>query len=272
MELSIEKSGHPLVSIIMGAYNCEESISSCIESIIDQTYSNWEFIICDDCSTDGTLEVLKDYATKDQRIKIVRNEKNSKLAYSLNHCLKYARGEYVARMDDDDKSLPERLEKQVLFLNEHPEYAVVGSSVQLFDGEKITGVRKSREYPQKNNVLYGPPFMHPTIVMRKSVYDELGGYTVSSRTLRGQDWDLWFRFFANGYKGYNFQKPLLIYHESPDDYKKRTVKTGIMYTKTALFGYKLLGAPKYKYICALKPLLSAMIPHKVLLKYHSKKE
>ena len=78
-----------LVSIIMGAYNCEREVEKCIESVLKQTYTNWEFIICDDDSTDKTLDVLKEYARKDARIKVIRNKKNSKLAYSLNHCLKY---------------------------------------------------------------------------------------------------------------------------------------------------------------------------------------
>lgn len=257
-----------LVSVIMGVYNCEKTVGKCIESVLNQTYTNWEFIICDDCSTDKTLDVLKAYAKKDPRIKIIQNKKNSKLAYSLNHCLKYCNGVYVARMDADDECMSKRLEIQVDFMNLHKEMAVVGSSAKIFDGEKITGIRRIEENPTKTDVLKGPAFMHPTIMMRKNVYDILNGYTVAKRTVRGQDWDLWFRFFAKGYKGYNLQEPLLIYHESTGDYKKRTLKTAIMYTQTALIGYRLLKVPIYKYVYAIKPIIAVLIPNRILEIYH----
>lgn len=96
----------------MGVYNCADTLPEAIESIINQTYSNWELIICDDCSTDETWAVLERYQAKyPEKIKLVKNQINSKLAFSLNHCLKYATGEYVARMDGDDISVPDRFEK-----------------------------------------------------------------------------------------------------------------------------------------------------------------
>ncbi len=253
----------PLVSVIMGVYNAENRVSDCIESIIKQTYENWEFVICDDCSTDHTYQILRQYQQKDDRIKIIRNKKNMKLAESLNHCLKEAKGIYVARMDDDDIAMPERFEKQVIFLNENPEYAVVGSNAQISDGQKITGIRYCKEHPEKTDVLYGPPYIHPSIMMRKSVYDRLNGYTVASYTKRGQDWDLWFRFYAAGFRGYNIQGKLIIYHESPEDYKKRNFRTALGYMKNAVNGYNLLKVPLWKYVFALKPILSCLIPETI---------
>lgn len=261
----------PLVSIIVGAYNCAEVVGKCIESIIAQTYTNWELVICDDCSSDNTFAVLNEYSKRDKRIVVIRNSKNLKLAATLNHCLSVSKGEYIARMDTDDVCLVDRLEKQVSFLENHSEYAVVGGAAQVFDGEKIVGVRMPKEHPNKNGVLYGPTFMHPTIMMRKSCYDALGGYSVSSRTIRGQDWDLWFRFFAAGFEGYNLQEPVIIYHESPDDYSKRTLKTASMYTRTALYGYHLLKTPISKYYLAFKPIVSALVPKKIMMAYHTKK-
>lgn len=253
----------PKVSVIMGAYNEEETIEKCIESIIAQTYENWEFIICDDCSNDRTNEIVSSYVKKDSRIILIKNQKNMRLAASLNNCLKIASGKYVARMDADDIALPHRFEKQVDFLEKHEEYSVVGSAVKVFDGKNILCVRKNKTAPTADDVLYGPTFMHPTIMMRKDSYDKLNGYTVSKRTMRGQDWDLWFRFYAAGYKGYNLEEPLLLYHESVDDYKKRTFRTAKGYFKTALSGFKLLGVPKIKYIIAFKPILSAIVPEAI---------
>lgn len=250
----------PLVSVIMGVYNAEQRVSNCIDSIINQTYTNWEFIICDDCSSDQTYQILKQYQCQDNRIKIIHNMKNMKLAASLNRCLQEANGLYVARIDDDDIAVPERLEKQVDFLNSHLNYSVVGSNAKISDGKKITGIRRCKEYPAETDVLFGPPFIHPSIMMRKAAYDLLQGYTVASRTKRGQDWDLWFRFYAAGLKGYNLQETLIVYHESPDDYKKRTFRRALDNTKTAINGYRLLRIPIWKYIFSLKPIISFIIP------------
>ena len=254
----------------MGVHNNETTIKRCIDSIINQTYENWELIICDDCSSDGTYDVLKDYEKKDDRIVLIKNKKNCKLAKSLNNCLAIAKGTYVARMDADDECLSDRIERQVDFLQENPDFAVVGGAAKIFDGEKIISVRKMKARPDKGDVIYGPVFMHPTIMMRKKAYDKLKGYTVLPRTDRGQDWDLWFRFFKAGFKGYNLQEPVLIYHESKNDFKKRTMKTAKMYTATALYGYKLLKVPFYKYVFAFKPIISVLVPYKILNKLHNK--
>lgn len=259
-----------LVSIIMGIYNCENRIEECIESIQKQTYKNWELIICDDCSSDNSFSVVTEIAKTHSRIKVIQNQKNSKLAFSLNHCLEFAKGEYIARMDDDDVCYPERIEKQVNFLEKNLQYDVVGSLADIYDGAKIIGVRKIKEIPEPHDLIWGPCHMHPTVMMRKSAYEKLNGYTVLQRTQRGQDWDLWFRFYSMGMKGYNLQEPLLRYHESKSDNKKRTLKTAWMYTRTALYGYRLIGTPLYNYVFAFKPLISAVLPAVLLDKYHDR--
>lgn len=261
----------PKVSIIMATYNGEKTLAKSLDSIIAQTFTDWEFVICDDCSTDCTNKILQEYAGKDTRFKILRNETNSKLAYSLNKCLENCSGEYIARMDDDDESLPQRLETQVKFLQEHSEYVVVGSAALISDGNKILGKRIPKEYPTQNDVLRGPTFMHPTIMMRKCAYDKLDGYTVSSRTQRGQDWDLWFKFYAAGMKGYNIQDPLYIYRENSAAYKKRTLRTALMYSSTAFHGFQAIKAPFYKYILILKPIIAALTPRAALNWIHIKK-
>ena len=112
------------ISIIMGIYNCSETLPEAIDSIIAQTYENWELIMCDDASTDDTYKIAEEYKNKySDKIILIRNEKNSRLAFSLNHCLKYASGKYVARMDADDVSVPKRFEKQINFLKEHPDFS-----------------------------------------------------------------------------------------------------------------------------------------------------
>lgn len=261
----------PLVSIIMGAYNCEKTIVNCINSIIEQTYQNWEFIICDDCSTDNTFSILNSYKEKDKRIIIIHNEQNLKLAKSLNRCLSIAKGKYIARMDADDESLPERITKQVDFLEKHVEYDVVGCNMIVFDENGEKGIRTNVEFPNKDILLKNTPFAHPTIMMKKSVYDSLNGYTTDKTIVRAQDLELWFRFYEHNYKGYNMQENLYKYHESKDDLKKRNFKTGIQTSKIYWNGYKRINTPIYKRIYFIKPIVSVLIPNFIMIRYHAEK-
>ena len=260
----------PTVSVIMGIYNCEKTLSDAIDSIINQTYSDWELIMCDDGSTDNTYQIATKYSEKDNRITVIKNDTNSGLAFSLNHCLKYAKGEYVARMDADDISLPNRFEKQVAFLNKNNDFDVVGSCIQLFDGTNDLNVRKVKEIPEKKDLIKGAPHAHPTIMMRKIVYDKLDGYTVSKRTQRCEDLDMWFRFYSAGYRGYNLQMPLLKYRESLNDYNKRTLKSALTISQTTFIGYKMIKCPFIYYIYIVKPIISALLPNKVMYYYHKK--
>ena len=259
------------VSIIMATYNCEDTLRKSIDSILAQTFKDWEFIICDDCSTDGTLQVLNDYSEKHpNKIIVIKNEVNSKLAYSLNHCLEYAKGEYIARMDGDDISLPERLEKQVKFLDEHPEYSVVSTAMTPFDENGMRPARFMKPEPTKDDLLNRSPFAHATILMRREAYDAVGGYTVSKRTQRAQDYDMWFRFFALGLKGYNMQESLYLVLEDDNVIKRRTFRSRCYEVQTKIKGYRLLHYPIYKYIFAFKPVVSALIPTAIMQKYHKK--
>lgn len=254
----------------MGAYNCADTIEAAVASIQNQTYTNWEFIICDDCSTDRTLEILTSLAEKDARIHVLRNRQNMRLAYSLNHCLKHAYGKYIARMDADDESLPTRFEKQVRFLEEHPEIDLVGTGRIIFDENGNETIQYGNGMANRSQLLYSSPFAHPTIMMKADVLKTLQGYRVSNATARAEDADLWFRFFQHGYSGYNLEEPLYRYRETLNDYKKRTVKAAAGTVRVMLDGYKRLGFPWYVYPLAFKPLLAALVPDRIMKKYHQK--
>lgn len=259
----------PKVSIIMATYNCEDTLRLSIESILRQTYTDWEFIICDDCSTDGTLAILQEYEGKyPEKIIVLRNNVNSKLSYSLNRCLEKAKGTLIARMDGDDESLPERLERQVVFLEQHPEYSVVGTAMIPFDENGSRPTRYAKEVPEARDMLSRSPFFHATILMRKEAYTLVGGYTVSKRTVRAQDYDMWFRFFALGLKGYNLQEGLYLVLEDAKAIKRRTFRTRCYEVQTKIKGYRLLNYPWYLYICAIKPVFASLIPVSIMQKYH----
>lgn len=262
-------SGRVNISIIMGVFNSENTLPDAIDSILIQTYHEWELIICDDCSTDKSFEIARAYQSMyPEKLVVIRNHKNSKLAYTLNQCLQYAKGKYIARMDADDISLPQRLERQLIFLKNYPEYDVVSTAMIPFDENGDRTIRTHKEIPDKYDLLKNPCFNHATILMKKSVYDALNGYTVLPRTERGQDYDLWFRFFAAGYKGYNMQEALYKVREGITDMKRRSLKSRLKGVQNCLIGYRLLNYPLIYYAFALKPLIVGIIPRNLLFLYH----
>lgn len=259
----------PTVSIIMATYNCEDTLKKAINSILNQTYKDWEFIICDDCSSDNTYTILQEYqSTYPEKFVILRNEVNSKLPYSLNRCLKAAKGTLIARMDGDDESVPERLQRQVDFMNSHQEYSVVGTAMTPYDEHGYKPTRYAKEIPEARDMLNRSPFFHATILMRKDAYERVGGYTVSKRTVRAQDYDMWFRFFASGMKGYNLQEALYLVLEDANAIKRRTLKTRCYEVQTKIKGYRLLNYPWYLYLFAFKPVFAALTPTIIMQKYH----
>ena len=252
------------VSVIMAAYNSEKTIAESIDSILNQTFSDWEFIICDDGSTDNTFRIIQDYADRyPGKFIAIQNERNSKLPYSLNHCLKYATGEYVARMDADDRSYPDRLEKQYNYLVSHPEIDVVGTGMTCFDGERITGERLPPKEPSPQIIGLGVPFFHATIMAKKAVYDALGGYSLKEYVLRCEDVDLWIRFFARGFQGANLQEPLYYVREDMAASQRRNFKNATNAAKTLFYGFKENGYPAKQYLYIAKPIISVLVPQKI---------
>lgn len=246
------------ISILMSVYNAEDTIRESIDSVLAQTYDNWKFIICDDCSSDNTMKILREYQKKyPEKFLIVRNKKNLRLAASLNHCLKYADGEYCARMDGDDYISPLRFEKQIEYLNMHPDVDLVGTLMQAFNENKELGrVIYYKEKPTKYDLKTGPVFCHASILTYTRVYREIGGYTVSPRTKRSQDYDLWFKFYAHGFIGETIQEPLYFVREDENAFMRRTRKQYFWAIVTRWIGFRKLHYPFYYYIYVLTPLAS----------------
>lgn len=263
----------PRVSVIMGIYNSnnEEMVKSAIDSILNQTFKDFEFIICDDGSTDGTYELVKRLTKHDDRVILIQNEKNSGLAYSLNHCLSIAKGEYIARMDADDISLPERLEEEVAFLDNNKEFAIVGCNVKFFNSNGIWGKRCLPEFPEKASFLFTSPFVHPSILIRAEVMTVLCGYRVEKETLRAEDYDLFMRMYSKGYKGYNLQAELYCFREDENAYKRRAYKYRLDEAKVRYKGFKSLGLMPRAIPYVIKPLIVGLLPQKFLSVLRNKK-
>lgn len=244
------------ISVLMAVYNCEKTVQQAIDSILAQTYQNWIMIICDDCSTDNTLSVVKEYERRyPEHFKIIQNEKNSKLAFSLNHCLEYADGEFCARMDGDDYVAPERFEKQVEYLRAHPEIQLVSTWMQVFNDDGLGRVVKYKEFPNKTDLHKGPCFAHATIMTYTSIYNQLGGYTVSTRTTRLEDYDLWFRFFAKGFQGACIQEALYYVRENYQSFVRRKSSLYFWAIATRYIGFKTVGMPARYHVWILFPLI-----------------
>lgn len=165
------------ISVIMSVYNGMPYLAEAVRSILNQTYKNFEFIIVDDASTDGTWKYLN--SIKDGRIKLIRNSKNLGLAASLNKALKSAGGEYIARMDADDISLPRRLEAQLEFMQENPDVDLCGTWAYLInESSEIIGEKKFYEQDQmiKRALAIYSPIIHPTYFAKKDFFTMLGGY------------------------------------------------------------------------------------------------
>lgn len=259
-----------MISVIMGIYNCGDTLHQAIDSIINQTYDNWELIICDDGSKDDSYRVAEIYKEKySERIKLIKNDRNMGLAYSLNRCLKHADGDLIARMDGDDISLPERFQMQVEFLMENKDFDLVGTAMRYFNEDNsIKGIVFKPEYPDYWTLRNRIPFNHATIVSYKTVFNKLEGYTVSERTKRAQDYDLWFRFYYHGFKGANIKDALYLVRENRDAIRRRTFSVRWNAFKTTLYGFKLLGYPRYWLIRpAILMILKSIIPYFFIVWY-----
>jgi glycosyltransferase involved in cell wall biosynthesis len=199
------------VSVIMAVHDDAGGVSRAIESIVRQTNPDWELIVVDDGSTDDTLAVLQRWAATDARIRVMSNSTNCGLASALNRAWRASSCQLIARMDADDVSLPERLERQTAFLRAHPNVDVVGSGVELLDerGAALGQAFRPAGHDALTSKIYREnPFIHPTVMMRRRVLEETGGYDEGLR--RAQDFDLWLRTYQRFRFG-NVQEPLLRY-------------------------------------------------------------
>lgn len=262
----------PEVSILMGVYNGSRKYTAqAVNSILDQTFTDFELIICDDGSSDCFYRWLAAFCEKDPRIFLLRNEQNRGLAATLNRCLRHASGTYIARMDADDISKKERLERQVSFLRRHKEFVIAGCNAQMISGRSIWGIRRMEEMPRRESFLSTSAFIHPTIMIRREVLADLNGYCESHKVQRVEDYELFMRLYAAGYRGYNLQEELFQYRESRHDYGRRKYQYRIKECLVRWQGFGRLGIRKGNLRYVIKPLAAGLVPRKIMYKMRLKK-
>lgn len=225
----------PKITVLMPVFNCELYIQDAVESILNQSYKDFELLIIDDASTDQTVSIVKKF--NDLRIQIIEKPLNTGYTNSLNYGLTLARGEYIARMDGDDISLPDRFAKQVAFLDANPEVVLCGTSYKILGNDKHISIPENHE-EIKLYLLIGNCIAHPTVMLRKKVLDEFSMVYDTTKE-PSEDYDLWVRLLSFG-KLYNLQTVLLeyrIYNTQVSRKRAEEQKKNEMLTRFQLFNH-----------------------------------
>lgn len=259
----------PKISVLMGVYYRRPDtalLERSVKSVLEQSVTDFEYLICDDGSTDEAKQLLERMAQGDCRIRFVRKGKLYSLSEKLNACLRQAEGDLIARMDDDDFSMPERFSKQTAALEEHEDIAFVGSNAELWRSGEQAGTRKLPEYPQVRDFLFTQPYIHPALMFRKEALLAVGGYSEEKRCVLCEDYDLLLRLYAKGYRGMNIQENLLAYTVPATAKGTRKMRHRWNECATRFYRYKELkllpGALPY----VIKPLAVGLLPEKALRK------
>lgn len=187
----------PKISVLMPAYNAERYIVEAIESILHQSFTDFEFIIIDDGSSDSTWEIVQDYAKRDNRIVAVKNPENLKICKTLNKWIDIAKGKYIARMDSDDVSVLNRLELQFDFLESNPDVWILGWTMEIMD--ESGNIYSKREYNKndadiRKRIFRYSPFCHASTMIRTDIIKKIYWYNIF--LYDAEDYDLYFRIWV----------------------------------------------------------------------------
>lgn len=272
MEVGIDMVKSVKISVIMGIYNCETTLEAAIVSILEQTVADWELILCDDGSTDRTYDIARRYQEAyPEKIILLKNQTNQGLNYTLNKCLKNSKGEYIARMDGDDLCVPNRFEKELEILERESDISIVSTDMEFFDETGRWGRISHPQYPTKRDFVHGSPFCHAPCMVRREAYMKVGGYSEKSWTLRVEDYHLWVRMYAAGYKGKNIHLPLYQMRDDRNAYARRKFKFRLNEAVVKLYLVKALQLPLWMIVYALRPILVGMLPIKLYDMLHKKR-
>jgi glycosyltransferase involved in cell wall biosynthesis len=214
----------PLVSVVMPVYNDEKYVGEAIESILNQTFEDFEFIIIDDASKDNSLKIIKEYAKKDKRIKLIINKKNKGNWATRNIGMESSVGKYILTQDSDDLSKKERIMLQVNTMEKNPKLGALGSNIEIINSKG--GEIKKRKYPEKDEnirkmIYFFSPLANPSTIIRKTVLKKSGMFNSKLRV--SGDLDLWFRI-GNYYQLGNLNKTLIKYRDHENNITKKKIR------------------------------------------------
>lgn len=256
-----------LISVAMGVrYRREDLTLLCraIESVLQQTHSNLEFLICENDSTQEAKALLAQYALQDSRIRLIDGSGTSLLSEKLNRCILAAKGRWIARQDDDDCSLPDRLARQVEFLHVNRQYAFVGCNVKIEQGDEVVGIRNFPMAPKIKDFLFVQPFIHPALLFRRDCLEAVECYSESRFCSGCEDYDLLLRLYQAGYTGANLSEPCFIYHTPPPGARTRSYSMRVNELVTRWNRFYALGLLPGALPYVIKPVVVGLIPQKLL--------
>ena len=259
------------ISVIIGIYNCAETLKDALDCIINQTYTNWEVIMCDDGSTDSTVKVAELYVEKyPNKFILLKNNKNLGINKTLNRCLEIASGNYIARMDGDDLCAKDRFEKEVNALELHPHVAIVSTDMSFFDEMGVFGRTNVLKYPTKYDLVKSTQFCHAACMVRREAYEAVNGYSVSEKLLRVEDYHLWIKMYAKGYRGMNIQETLYSMRDDRNAQKRRKFKFRLNEAYVKIYAVNQLKINKLYILYCIKPILIGIMPSKCYRILHRK--
>lgn len=250
----------PLVSILITAYNCENHLGPTLDSLTSQTFSDFEIVVVEDGSSDGTVELLKQKAAEDDRIKTFFPGRLGR-AKALNYGVAKCRGKYLAINDADDFSMSTRIEKQVAYLDAHPEVGLLGTGKEVHEGEKkwVSKIPVTDEEIRRH-FIKGQPIQHSTVMFRKEVVDKVGGYNEDIQFLL--DRDIFLRV-AEHTKMYQINEPLIILNRSVNQFFMHKFK-GLERTRMSA-RYQLKAIDQFGFSPFLKIEIIAKLWYRALL-------
>lgn len=244
----------------MGIYNCAATLDEAVQSLFAQTFQDFEIVMCEDGSKDDTYVVAQKIAEVHDNVKLLRNEKNLGLNLTLNKCLQAAEGEYIARMDADDISLPTRFEKEVEFLDTHPEYAIVSVPMIHFDEDGDFRVGHDSGEPTLTDFAKFSPFCHAPCMVRREAYEAVGGYSVGEYLMRQEDYHLWIKMYKHGYRGYSIPEPLYKMRDDRNALARRNWRSRRNEAYVKYLACREFHLPIWCYLYCLKPIILYFTP------------
>lgn len=252
----------------MGIYNCASTLQEALDSMYAQTFQDFEIILCDDGSKDNTYELASVNAKTHPNIVLLKNEHNLGLNATLNRCLSVAKGKYIARMDGDDISKPERFEIEFNFLESHPEYAIVSTSMEYFDKDGVFRVGHCEGEPRKEDFAKGTPFCHAPCMVRREAYMAVDGYSVDDKLLRVEDYHLWLKMYSKGYRGYRIDNPLYMMRDDRNARSRRSFKNRRNEAYVKYLVCRTFKLPFYYYLHCLRPIIVWLLPEWLYIRLH----
>lgn len=260
------------VSVIMGIYNCEATLQEALDSLYAQSFTDFEVILCDDGSTDGTRAIAEKNVSAHPNVSLYCNSENKGLSAALNHCLRYAKGDYIARMDGDDWSLPDRFQKEVDFLDTRSEYAFVSCPIiyQFKNGRSLYGKTGTPE-PKLHDFAVSSPFCHAPMMARREAFDAIGGYCEKWYCLQMEDYHLWMQFYMQNLRGYRLPECLYVVRDAESSASRRSFRRRVNETVVRWKICRNFKLPVFSYRYCLQPLILWALPHPLYMYFHKRR-